>query len=75
MNDGFKKFLAASEKNRADAFLVAAQRLKLALEGHTEFEAVYADQQLRQLGAVYRPRKCRQANVGKLVNRAVSYEV
>lgn len=27
MNDGFKKFLAASEKNRADAFLAAAQRL------------------------------------------------
>jgi hypothetical protein len=27
VNDGFKKFLAASEKNRADAFLAASQRL------------------------------------------------
>ena len=27
MNEGFKKFLSASEKNRVDAFLAAAQRL------------------------------------------------
>jgi predicted nucleotidyltransferase component of viral defense system len=27
VNDGFKKFLVASEKNRADAFLAASQRL------------------------------------------------
>jgi len=27
VNEGFKKFLSASEKDRADAFLAASQRL------------------------------------------------